>query len=260
MWRNYYDNQIAVSGGQVFIRSGEQEPVYLLPAGGDLREGIELLRAYAGSKGEPLQLFGADEAQRERIERWFPGLFLWEPSINDFDYLYNADDLAELAGRKYHGKRNHIAAFESSYDWTYEPIDDHNAAEVDDMVREWCRERGNCSDPGLKNERCAVSEAMRNRQALSLRGGLLRVEGKVVAMTFGSPINADVFDVHVEKALPAYNGAYAMINNQFVKREIQGCWKLVNRENDLGIEGLRRAKKSYHPARVLEKYLAIENR
>lgn len=261
MWRNYYQNEIARRGDTLFIRSGETEPVYLLPVGGELREGIALLRDYAHERGKPLILFGADQERKEQVEGWFPGVFDWQPSENDFDYLYNTEDLVNLAGKKYHGKRNHIAAFSAANEWRYEPVTNENAGEVMEMVREWCRERGNCSDPGLKSERCAVKESLGNRDALSLKGGLIRVGGdggKVVAMTLGSPISDEVFDVHVEKALPDYGTAYAVINREFAAHEILGRYSLINRENDLGIEGLRRAKKSYQPVRILEKYLGTE--
>lgn len=258
MWRQYYNNQIARYGNFLFIRSGDVEPLYLLPVGGDLREGIELLRQVAHDRSEPLLLFGGDADIKARIEAWYPGVFDWQPSPADFDYIYNADDLALLGGRKYHGKRNHIAAFNEAYRWTYETIDDSNCDEATAMICEWCRERGNCSDPGLRSERLSIREALKNRKALSLTGGLLRVDGKVIAMTMASPISDEVVDVHSEKALTAYEGAYAVINQEFVKRELQGRYRLINRENDLGIDGLRRAKQSYHPALLLEKYLATE--
>ncbi len=261
MWRNYYRNQIARLGDTVFARSGDTEPVYLLPAGGDLKENISLLREWEHAQGENLILFGADKAMTEQIDVWFPGVFEWEPSRNDFDYLYNTEDLVNLSGKKYHGKRNHIAAFSAAYDWQYEPITDGNTDEVIAMTREWCKERGNCEDPGLQNERCAIREALRHREALSIQGGLIRVGGdggKVVAMTMGSPINSEVFDIHVEKALPAYATAYSVINREFAAHAVLGNYALINRENDLGIEGLRRAKKSYNPVLVLEKYLGTE--
>ena len=261
MWRKYYHNQIARLGDTVFARSGDTEPVYLLPAGGNLRENIAFLREWEHERGETLLLFGADGEMKDRIDGWFPGVFEWEPSPNDFDYLYNTEDLVNLAGKKYHAKRNHIAGFSAAYDWRYEPITPQNTDEVIEMTREWCRLRGNSEDPGVKNENCAIREALRNREALSLKGGLIRVGGdggRVVAMTMGSPINREVFDIHVEKALPDYAAAYAVINREFAAREIMGRYPLINRENDLGIEGLRRAKKSYHPARILEKYLGTE--
>lgn len=143
------------------------------------------------------------------------------PSPGDADYIYNQADLALLAGKKYHGKRNHVAGFSKQYAWTYETIDDANAGEAADMATEWCKGKGNCADKGLKSENCAIREALRHRDELSLKGGLIRVDGKVIAFSLGSPISGTVFDVHVEKALPEYKGAYAVTT-----RNLQpGSWR-----------------------------------
>ncbi|HCA30918.1 MAG TPA: hypothetical protein DEP23_15865 [Ruminococcaceae bacterium] len=258
LWRRYYNNQIARVGDSLFIRSGDIEPFYLLPVGGDLRQNIKLLFEYQHSRGESLSIFGADNDIKEQINQWFPGVFEWQPSEGDFDYIYNTEDLAALSGRKYHSKRNHISTFDAQYNWSYERIDSHNSQEVLEMVTEWCRERGNCSDPGLRNERRSIGEALPHMSELSIIGGLIRVDGKVVAMTMGSPISNDVFDIHSEKALSDFSGAYAVINKEFAARELLGRYPLINRENDMGIEGLRRAKRSYKPVQIVEKHLGTE--
>ncbi len=258
MWRRYYENQVARVGEQLFLRSGSgASATYLLPVGGDLREGIALLLGHCRQEGMPLRLYGAERADLDKLSAWFPGRFAYEPSPGDFDYIYRQEDLALLPGKKYHSKRGHVAGFSKQYGWTYETIGDANAGEAADMATEWCKGKGNCADKGLRSEHCAIREALRHREELSLRGGLLRVDGKVVAFTLGSPINDEVFDIHVEKALPAYRGAYAVINQQFAAREL-GAYPLLNRENDLNIEGLRKAKQSYHPFQVLEKYVCTE--
>ena len=257
MWRKYYHNRIARYGQYLFVKSSEEGHSYLLPQGGDLKEGISILRAYVHGQGHPLVLFGEDEQMKRRLQSLFPGEFIFEPSPEDFDYLYLTADLAGLAGKKYHAKRNHISAFSAKYDWSYERICERNLSEVEEMAREWCRQRGNCEDKGLRSENCAIREALRHRDVLSLRGGLIRAEGKVVAFTFGSPINDNVFDIHVEKALADYAGAYAVINREFAARELSH-YRYINRENDLGLEGLRRAKRSYHPAILLEKFVCRE--
>ncbi len=257
MWRKYYENQVAHSGEYLFLKAGHgTNSTYMLPVGGNLREGVSILLDHCREEGYPLRLFGAEEPDIRRLSEWFPGRFHYELSPGDFDYIYRQTDLALLAGKKYHGKRNHIAGFSKQYAWTYEPIDDGNAEEAADMATEWCKGKGNCADRGLKSENCAIREALRHRAALSLEGGLIRVEGKVTAFALGSPINNEVFDIHVEKALPAYKGAYAVINREFAAR--LGAYPLLNRENDLNVEGLRKAKQSYHPALLLEKYLCTE--
>lgn len=254
MWRRYYKNQLAFADGQLFLKSGEGDnTAFLLPIGGDLHRGLDCLRAYAAEQGIPLLLFGADQETAERIDGWYPGVFGWTESRGDFDYLYEQSALAELPGKKYHSKRNHVAGFSKNFAWSYEPITDGNAAEVVEMAAEWCRSKGNCADRGLRSEQCAIREAMAHRQELSLTGGLLRVDGRVAAFSFGSPISRTVFDVHVEKALPAFPGAYAVINQQFSKR--LSDYRYLNRENDLNVEGLRKAKLSYHPTILLEKFI-----
>ncbi|HPU58921.1 MAG TPA: phosphatidylglycerol lysyltransferase domain-containing protein, partial [Candidatus Avimonas sp.] len=180
MWRKYYNNQIARYEDSIFVRSGDVEPLYLIPVGGDLKRNIQILKDYQHERGEFLTIFGANAEVKKQIDQWFPGQFEWRPSEADFDYIYNTEDLALLKGRKYHSKRNHIASFSSSYDWSYEPISPDNADEVYQMVIEWCKERGNCSDPGLRNERLAIGEALKNMKALNLIGGLIRVSNKVV--------------------------------------------------------------------------------
>lgn len=258
MWRNFYQNQLARAGDTLFIRAGEEAPLYLPPVGPDLAEGIRILLRYTADQGKTLKLVGADPAMVERLEEAFPGLFEFSSQRGDFDYIYRTQDLAELPGSAYHAKRNHIAGFSRKFSWTFEPIDAHNMAEVENMAREWCRQKGNCKDKGLRAENCAIREALRHRDALSIRGGLIRAEGRVAAFTFGSPINDTVFDIHVEKALPDFPGAYAVINQAFASTLTQ--YPYLNRENDLNIEGLRKAKLSYHPAMLLEKYTCTQVR
>lgn len=258
MWRKYYNNEIAFAHHTMYRRSVSAETIYSVPLGDDLDAGLEAIRELQHDKSEPLQLYVIGEEQKSEVEAVFPGRFRFEESPADFDYIYRTEDLANLSGRKYHGKRNHIAAFDARYNWSYETIDAHNRDEAYDMVRRWCREKGNCSDPGLRSERHAAREVLDNMEVLQVRGGLLRVDGEVAAMTYGSPINPSTFDIQVEKALAAYPGAYTVINREFAARELLGKYEFINRENDLGLDGLRRAKQSYHPVLLLRKYWAEE--
>ena len=258
MWRTHYQNQIAHFRDSLFIRALEQGiPSYLPPIGGIFEDNMALLMEHVHAEGHPLRLFCTDPALLPRIQALYPGRFRVEPARDDFDYIYNVSDLAALAGKKYHGKRNHIHAFSAQYDWSYEPLSDGNSADVVEMAREWCRLKGNCREKSLQSEKCAIREAIAHRQELSLIGGLIRVSGKTVAFTLASPINSQTIDIHVEKALPDYATAYTVINREFAARELSG-YRYINRENDMGIEGLRRAKESYRPAILLEKYLLTE--
>ncbi|MBQ9861812.1 MAG: DUF2156 domain-containing protein [Clostridia bacterium] len=253
MWSRFYDVRIARAGDALLLRSDSgATPSFLMPIGVPLEDGVELLRAYTAKQGVPLKLHGIDEETCERLCAVYPDRVRFDTNDGDYDYIYETEALATLPGKAYHSKKNHISAFSRKYDWQYETLNDSNLDEVVALSREWCREKGDCEDAGLQSERCAIRRLLQYREQLSVVGGLIRVDGKAVAFTLGSPINKSVFDVHVEKALSAYAGAYAVINREFAKTLTE--YRYLNRENDMGIEGLRRAKQSYRPAIVLKKY------
>lgn len=253
MWSRHYEVRIARAGNAVLLRSDSGKlPSFLAPVGVPLEEGVALLRAYTDTLGVPLRLHGIDEATRERLCALYPDRLRFQSNDGDYDYIYRTEDLATLPGNTYHSKKNHISAFSRKHDWQYEPLRDTTVEEVEALSYEWCREKGDCADAGLRSERCAIRRLLKYREQLSVIGGLIRVDGKAVAFTLGSPINESVFDVHVEKALSEYSGAYAVINREFAKTLT--AYPYLNRENDMGIPGLRRAKESYRPAIVLKKY------
>ncbi len=246
MWGEYYGVRIA-RDGDVLVLGSEHS---LLPPVGEGWEDV-MRRLYA-EMPHPLRLHSVDEAVLARLKALFPGRVHAEESPDDFDYLYRTEDLATLPGKAYHSKKNHISAFTRAHEWTYEPL---SAENVEDMVRlskAWCEEKGGCTN-SLNDEQCAIRRILRDPETFSLSGGLVRVEGRAVAFALGSPINDRVFDVHVEKALSDFSGAYAVINREFAKTLT--AYEYLNRENDMGIPGLRRAKESYRPAVLLKKYL-----
>ena len=253
MWSRYYDVRIARAGEALILRSdSEKTPSFLVPLGIPLAEGVRLLKTYTDKLGVPLKLHGIEEETRQQLEALYPEHVRFDTNDADYDYIYDTQSLATLPGNAYHSKKNHISAFSRKYDWRYEPIGDENVDEVKALSLEWCREKGDCQDAGLRSERCAIRRLLQYRRELGVVGGLIRVDGKAVAFTLGSPINETVFDVHVEKALSAYAGAYAVINREFAKTLT--AYRYLNRENDMGIAGLRRAKESYRPAILLKKY------
>lgn len=257
MWRHAYRTQIAGSDEQLFVRFERDHPVYMMPIGGSLPDGIARLTAFAHEQGYHLRLFGCEREETEMLERLYPGRFFFERFDEDADYLYTTESLATLPGKKYHQKRNHVAAFSREHDWIYEPMTEDNRAEFLDMAEMWYAERGG-DDAELVAERMAVRELLTLPMPIGLIGGGIRVDGRIVAFTFGAPVRADTFDIHVEKALADYGSAYAVINREFAAHELLGKYAYINRENDVGLEGLRRAKLSYHPALLLDKYLCTE--
>ncbi len=191
----------------------------------------------------------------EQIRALFGDAFTYEHSRDSDDYIYSQQDLATLAGRAFHAKRNHVNRFKATYRWSYEPVTRENIPECLEVSHEWCMRNGVCEDHDVQNEKCAVKAYFEGFEQMGGRGGLLRVEGKPVAFTAGAPQyeGSDTFIVHFEKALADYNGVYATINQLFVENTL-GDFAFVNREEDMGLEGLRKAKLSYNPVLLLPKY------
>ena len=159
-----------------------------------------------------------------------------------------------LSGKKYHGKKNHTNKFKKLYpNWQYERLNDSNVEECFQMALKW-RNLNGCEDDEEKNsEMCVTLNSLRLYKELNLIGGLLRVGDEIVAFTIGEAVNDDTFVVHIEKAYADIEGAYTMINQQFVEHEVAGKYKYTNREDDVGEEGLRKAKLSYKPVFMVEK-------
>ena len=190
---------------------------------------------------------------RMLIEQAMPGFFRYERDPNNDDYVYSTYDLINLEGKKYHQKRNHINRFLKNYEYTYESIDDSNIEECIAAEIEWLK--GKEPDRSLQDEKIAIMEALNNFDQLGLKGGALRIDGKIQAFSIGDLLNPEMVVIHFEKANTEYHGSYAMINQQFAAN----CWKdipYINREEDMGIPGLRKAKRSYHPIKMVEKYTA----
>ena len=244
MWSRHYNVQVA-QWGRIPLFRGEHS--YLLPVGEGWRDAVKYLYETA----RPLRFHSVDEEGLRELQTLFPGRVHATESEDDFDYLYRTEDLATLPGKNYHSKKNHISAFSRAHNWTFEALDEHNRDEMAALSREWCEEKGGC-DHSLGDEACAIRRVLKDPETFSLRGGMVRVEGRPVAFTLGSPISDSVFDIHVEKALSAFSGAYAVINREFAATLTD--YEFLNRENDMGIEGLRHAKRSYRPVEIVKKY------
>ena len=244
---------------------------YLFPVGrGDVRAALEAVEEDSRLRGVPFSLTGVTLEDQEVLERLYPGRFRYSPNRFSFDYLYHVDKLADLGGKKLHAKRNHINRFVENYpDWSFEPLGPDNLKECVAMNEEWHRqnntgEDGEMLDDSLGEEAIAIQKGIEHFQTLGLEGGLIRAEGRVVAFTMGDRLhaNSDTYNVHFEKAFGDIQGAYAIINREFARwvRENHPEVRYLNREEDMGLEGLRKAKESYYPDILLEKYLATEER
>ena len=269
LWSGAYQQQVAPMDGFVLERlRGKLGAGYLFPAGsGPLEPVLSALEKDAAERGEPCRFFCVTPEQAERLEQLRPGQYAFQSDRDGWDYLYALDRLAGLGGKKLHGKRNHIRRFEESHpDWQVEQITMDNLAECAEMDLEWNRRYRSLDAAGEEaeartrlDERHAMSRAFAHYEALGMDGLLLRTGGKVVAFTMGSPISADTFDVHFEQAYGEIQGAYPMINREFARwlQANRPGVRWLNREDDMGLEGLRKSKESYYPDRMVEKSAAI---
>lgn len=254
VWAKAYNLKIAKYKGFLFrFYHGKG---YGFPLGqGDITEAIELLIEHAKSEGQKFSFVGISESSVNVLQNLMKERFLFEHTRDRDDYIYRTYDLINLKGKKYHSKRNHISKFLRNNNWEYENITEVNKHECISLVEEWFSESEHYENNNLYKEKEAILLAISKFDVLGFKGGIIRVEGRPVAFTIGEAINSAVFVVHFEKALAHYKEAYAVINNEFAKRVLSE-YDFINREEDLGIEGLRRAKLSYHPITLLRKYRA----
>ena len=235
--------------------------VYPYPIGsGDRKAVIQAIMADARERGIPLRIFSMTNADKAELEGWFPGEFQFHTDRDAFDYVYTADSLADLRGRKFQKKRNHFNRFQAEHpNFQVQKLDDSNLSTALGMVEEWfCTHQKEDPHGNFLLERLALSRAFRNYDALQMEGILLLDEGRVLAVTMGSRLSEDTFDIHFEKALEDVEGAYNAVNCAFA-RYLRGKYPAVcylNREDDMGLDGLRKAKLSYNPVCMVEKFWA----
>jgi len=188
------------------------------------------------------------------IEEAYPELYL-EPADIAWDYVYSREKLATLKGKKLHGKRNHINKFLEIYpNYEYKKLEPSMYQSCIDVYDDW-KEGKDLSTDEFNNEKRSVTLALKNMEQLGLTGGAILIDGVIKAFTLGERIRKDVQLIHIEKADANINGLFAMINQQYVLHECQDV-EFINREEDLGVEGMRKAKKSYYPAYMVKKYFA----
>lgn len=257
MWRKEYKPLIYFADNRLLVGM-PQWNVYAYPkGGGDVRPSIELLLEEAHSRGEKLQLRGLTDKTLAEFMPLYGDRFEISEDRDNADYIYSTDKLCNLPGRHLASKRNHIHKFEKNGEWELRKITSDNLGEAKAFMAEFYKEK---NDPELDAERQAMEEMFSHFDELGFRAALLLQKGKAVAFSAGTKLDEEVFDVHFEKAYAGAEGAYTMINREFA-RMISAEFPEIgafNREEDMGLEGLRRAKESYHPDTLLMKYYAKE--
>lgn len=279
-WRFLYDSMYTLADGFLFIRfyvedNGRKHFAYMFPVGNgndtsgsssksssnsDIRHAISLLEKDAETMGFPLLFLGVTPDAKKQLDTLFPGHFTYISERDYYDYVYLREDLLTLKGKKYQAKRNHINKFKNRYDYHYRPITPELVPQCMDVERIWRKANENENDKeDLSHEQRSMVFAMQHFQELGLLGGAIVVDEKIVAFTYGSPINNHTFGTHVEKADVHYEGIFSIINQEFAAH-IPEQYIYINREEDLGIPGLRQSKLSYQPTILLEKSAAIKRR
>ncbi len=258
MWVGFFGYEYAIYQDTLFIKGGDegdlQKVAFAVPVGAlPLCESVELLRSYASAQGIPCILSAVPESAAQEIAQLY-GVDVTE--LPDWgDYLYSANDLATLSGKQFQKKRNRVNKFKGAYpQYQYEFITPQNLFEVISFFEQYSRE--NKKDSALfVYEEEMVAQVLREYMALPFEGGVLRVDEVIVAFSIGEVVD-DTLIVHIEKGDKEIAGVYEAINQLYVASMV-GRYpnvKYVNREDDAGDPGLRKAKLSYNPLTILKKY------
>ena len=264
IWRDCYAVQWAVVDEYLIIKPGQKEESWILPPYGDYENGklksvLEQLESYFREQGKELVLRAITEEFIYVLNEYCPDMFELEEERDLEDYVYLGEDLRTLKGRKYHGKRNHLTNFrKNNPDYVYEKLTADMRQEVWDYLELWCKQK-DCegkADEGLLCEKKAIGEALKHFDQLDYVGAVIRINGVIEAFTFGEKVNENTVVVHVEKANSFINGMYGAINQEYLMHEWPEI-EFVNREEDTGDEGLRKAKLSYRPTYLLKKYKGV---
>lgn len=255
LWQPLYNNCYCIEDGMLFLKSYDDNIVtYSLPFG-NMKTGFEKIIEHTGN---PYPNIWAQAGKRfDEFKALYGRYYDIYESRNEFDYIYNSFDLVNLSGKKYHSKRNHISAFSKQFDWHYENITAYNMDKVRRCAEIWYSQSKGSMDDELKTEMLGTSLMLDNMDILDIKGGAIVIDDRVVAFTLGSSINQNVYNIHIEKAIAGFETAYTVINREFAARNAQD-YKYINREDDLGLEGLRRSKLSYKPEILLPKYLCTK--
>ncbi len=255
-WSAKEHTEICEKGGFLYIRSTFNGVTsYAFPWGkGDVTVALAEIVEDAKERDADLSFYCVSEEQLPVLKLYFKNNLCVKEHRDYFDYIYSTEKLATLSGRKLHSKKNHVNSFVKRYNYTLEEVNSENIDECKVFSRRWFME--NESTQTLEAERQVVDLAFKKYEKMNFYGCLLRVEGQVIAFCLGEEMSdSSTFCVHFEKADSNYRTAYAALNKLFCEK-LNGKYKYVNREDDAGVEGLRKAKLSYNPEYLVKKYYA----
>lgn len=237
-------------------------PYYFYPIGADKKNKVACIEEMIKDcqmKNEPLEFRSLEKKSVETLQATFGNKFDFKPNLDRSDYIYDVKELIKLSGRKFHKKKNHLNRFLQNYPhFSYVSINKNNKSLVEKVWISWFKQlkaNGDINE-GLANENAGIIAILKDYEHFNIQGGFISAEEKIVAFSFGEVINNEMVVIHIEKADSSYQGVYQIINQQLLLNEFS-AYKYVNREEDLGIEGLRQAKMSYNPVFLVEKFEGI---
>jgi hypothetical protein len=260
MWRQSYNIKYTIINDLLIVFGGKTAQFATFPIGdtsreNDIRNAISEILRYFKATNQTAMIRLCSEESVELLHKLFPNQFTITEDVNMFDYVYSIPELISLSGKKFHQKRNHINKFKSLYEFEYRKITAENLNECIELFERWCIGR-TAENIELSEGKQAFDEFITNFESLDdVRGGGIYVENKLIAFSFGEPLCGHTVVIHFEVADTQYLGAFPMINQQFLENE-WNVFQFVNREEDMGLEGLRRAKRSYNPVTMIKKYVA----
>lgn len=263
-WRRLNDTLISSYEDFYISCSFENgDPFFTFPAGLPFSEDskekyielFEKLRNYVGKQNKPLVITSVNSEHLKWMMDYYGDKIEVVNNRDNYDYIYNSSDLIDLKGKKYHGKRNHIRRFKDN-DWSFEPIKSEDVNQCITFAANFYNNNDSYDDFSAVVEQYAIHTFFNHFNELNLKGGILKSKGEIVGFTLGEQLNSNTFVVHIEKALTNVQGAYPTIANEFLK-QYANEFKFINREEDLGVEGLRKSKLSYYPVYLLEKTIVI---
>jgi hypothetical protein len=260
-WQDYYHFSWTIIEDWLVLRmrvNGERRAAYMVMSKEDhprYSSVIPIIEEDAAAQGLPLCLMSLNEKESQDLANEYPGTFIFDNNRDFADYIYSAEDLRTLKGRKYAQKRNHVNKFKSLYSYRFEPLTRQIIPECLELAEKWEIHHDN-SDTA-RSELAVIQKSFRYFEEFELTGGALYVDDRLIAFTYGSELNDHTFCTHVEKADIHYEGAYQMINYLFAQH-IPEKYTLINREEDMGLPGLRKSKMSYNPVKLAYKTAAIK--
>lgn len=258
MWRDYYEIRYSIINEFLcIISSSGDKPFCYFPIGDysnieNLKIAIYSIREYFYQHNWEFIMCRVSALQISVLED-LDIKFIAKEDRDNFDYIYHVQSLSTLKGKKLDGKRNHINKFRKLHTFKYEEISDKNISDCVDILEKWSIQRNYFEDESLIAERKANFDLLNNYKFLNVKGAIIIVDGKPEAFSVGEKLNSNTVVIHVEKANAEINGLYPLINQQFLLNHWNGI-EYVNREQDLGINGLKKAKLSYNPIILLEKF------